>query len=214
MVTLHDIFDVGALNKAIDDGYVTDRPDASGQLGILNYTPKAQYDNHWTDVTKACRGLIYNRETLTVVARPFEKFFNWDQGAVKYPPPGPVLRMPKMDGAMLLREVRERYPDVAVTEDRHAAWFVEWGERKRRVAKTGRVGGAVALSAGALVTPWASLATLLWLQRCRSAGLRIPLLRLAGWGAVCATLTVATVIQRIRHVWRLSRATTTDSKEI
>ena len=29
-----------------------------------------------------------------------------------------------------------------------------------------------------------------------------------------ATLTVATVIQRIRHVWRLSRVTTTDSKEI
>jgi arsenical pump membrane protein len=34
----------------------------------------------------------------------------------------------------------------------------------------------VGVNAGALVTPWASLATLLWLQRCRSAGLRIPLL--------------------------------------
>ena len=31
--------------------------------------------------------------------------------------------------------------------------------------------------------------------------------------AILATLTVATVIQRIRHVWRLSSPTTTDSKE-
>jgi arsenical pump membrane protein len=48
----------------------------------------------------------------------------------------------------------------------------------------------VGVNAGALVTPWASLATLLWLQRCRSAGVRIPLLRLAGWGALCAVLCV------------------------
>ncbi|HSF97127.1 MAG TPA: SLC13 family permease [Ornithinibacter sp.] len=56
----------------------------------------------------------------------------------------------------------------------------------------------VGVNAGALVTPWASLATLLWLQRCRSAGLRIPLLRLAGWGAVCATLCVTAATLAIR----------------
>jgi arsenical pump membrane protein len=56
----------------------------------------------------------------------------------------------------------------------------------------------VGVNAGALVTPWASLATLLWLQRCRSAGVRVPLLRLAGWGALCATLcvTAATLVIR------------------
>jgi arsenical pump membrane protein len=48
----------------------------------------------------------------------------------------------------------------------------------------------VGVNAGALVTPWASLATLLWLQRCRSAGLQVPLLKLAGWGALCAVVCV------------------------
>ena len=48
----------------------------------------------------------------------------------------------------------------------------------------------VGVNAGALVTPWASLATLLWLQRCRSAGLEVPLLRLAGWGLLCAGVCV------------------------
>ncbi len=33
------------------------------------------------------------------------------------------------------------------------------------------------MNAGPLVTPWASLATLLWAARCRSAGVRIS------WGA-------------------------------
>lgn len=43
---------------------------------------------------------------------------------------------------------------------------------------------------GPLVTPWASLATLLWLQRCRAAGLSWRWWRLALGGLVCATATV------------------------
>ena len=56
----------------------------------------------------------------------------------------------------------------------------------------------VGVNAGALVTPWASLATLLWLQRCRSAGLQVPLLKLAGWGAICAALCVTAATFAIR----------------
>ncbi|AUY54670.1 arsenic transporter [Streptomyces sp. CB01881] len=39
---------------------------------------------------------------------------------------------------------------------------------------------------GPLITPWASLATLLWYERCRSAGLRVPLRGVAGTSAVLA----------------------------
>ncbi len=48
----------------------------------------------------------------------------------------------------------------------------------------------VGVNAGPLVTPWASLATLLWLQRCRSAGVSIPWRWLAPAGALCALLAV------------------------
>ena len=48
------------------------------------------------------------------------------------------------------------------------------------------------------MTPWASLATLLWLQRCRAEGVRIPLMKLAGWGALCATLCVTAATLTIR----------------
>lgn len=48
----------------------------------------------------------------------------------------------------------------------------------------------VGANVGPLVTPWASLATLLWLQRCRTAGVRWRLWRLALAGAACAVLAV------------------------
>lgn len=56
----------------------------------------------------------------------------------------------------------------------------------------------IGVNAGALVTPWASLATLLWLQRCRSAGLEVPVLKLAGWGAICAVVCVTAATLTLR----------------
>ena len=49
----------------------------------------------------------------------------------------------------------------------------------------------VGVNAGPLVTPWASLATLLWLQRCRTAGIVVPWRWLVPAGAACAVLAVA-----------------------
>lgn len=48
----------------------------------------------------------------------------------------------------------------------------------------------VGVDAGPLVTPWASLATLLWLQRCRSAGVTLHPWRLAAYGLLCAVPAV------------------------
>lgn len=50
----------------------------------------------------------------------------------------------------------------------------------------------VGTNVGPLVTPWASLATLLWFERCRWHGTRIPLLRFMATGLVLAvTATLA-----------------------
>lgn len=48
----------------------------------------------------------------------------------------------------------------------------------------------VGTNAGPLVTPWASLATLLWIQRCRSRGVAVPWRWLAPAGLLCAVLVV------------------------
>lgn len=48
----------------------------------------------------------------------------------------------------------------------------------------------VGVDAGPLVTPWASLATLLWLRVCRRSGVRVPAREVFGGGAVIAVLSV------------------------
>ena len=47
-------------------------------ITVYNYTAKAQYENHWNEVTESCRGL-WLTDSGEVVARPFRKFFNLSQ---------------------------------------------------------------------------------------------------------------------------------------
>lgn len=50
----------------------------------------------------------------------------------------------------------------------------------------------IGVNAGPLITIWASLATILWRERCRRAGVKISLWRFAWQGAVCATAATFT----------------------
>ncbi|MFP5348203.1 MAG: SLC13 family permease [Actinomycetes bacterium] len=52
----------------------------------------------------------------------------------------------------------------------------------------------VGVDAGPLVLPWASLATILWLDRCRSRHIRVPPLRLALGGLLLAVLVVPAAV--------------------
>jgi arsenical pump membrane protein len=48
----------------------------------------------------------------------------------------------------------------------------------------------IGTNAGSVVTPWASLAILLWFERCAAYGVRVPLARFAATGAVLAVGTL------------------------
>ncbi|MGA5699379.1 SLC13 family permease [Peterkaempfera bronchialis] len=52
----------------------------------------------------------------------------------------------------------------------------------------------IGTNAGALITPWASLATLLWFERCRAHGVRVPLRRFTATSAVLAVTAVAAAV--------------------
>lgn len=100
MPDITDLLEYELWQEMIDEGYVNAREHPSLPLTILNYSAKTQYEQRWNSVTEQCRGLIYNHDTNRVVARPFRKFWNWDDSRQPYPPSGPVLRMPKMDGSL------------------------------------------------------------------------------------------------------------------
>jgi RNA ligase len=59
----------------IQYGYVnvTER----GDLLLFDYTTRAHITNRWNFFERVCRGLIINKKTGEIVARPFDKFFYW-----------------------------------------------------------------------------------------------------------------------------------------
>lgn len=100
MVNLRDIFDVELLADHIKSGLITSRQHDELPFAVLNYTPECQWLRKWDDITMQCRGLVYDVRSDRVISRPFAKFFNWDESNSPYPPSGPVIRMPKMDGSL------------------------------------------------------------------------------------------------------------------
>ncbi|WP_159498902.1 SLC13 family permease [Microbacterium sp. 18062] len=52
----------------------------------------------------------------------------------------------------------------------------------------------VGVNAGPLITPWASLATLLWHERLRAEGVEVPWRRFVLWGALAAPLIVGLAV--------------------
>ena len=48
-----------------------------GDLLLFDYTTGAHIANEWNFFERVCRGLIINRQTGEILARPYEKFFYW-----------------------------------------------------------------------------------------------------------------------------------------
>lgn len=74
----------------------------------FKYSRDTQFHYKWDDVTMAARGIIFNEETGEVVARPFAKFFNYNE------PTAPTEKMvgkvhvtDKLDGSLGIGYVGE-----------------------------------------------------------------------------------------------------------
>lgn len=88
--------------KYIETGLVTERQHPEYPYLIYNYTPECQFSKAWDEVTLQCRGLIVHAETREIVARPFSKFFNYEEhlaGGLPIPDEVPVV-YPKFDGSL------------------------------------------------------------------------------------------------------------------
>ena len=81
-----DLMSLKDLTQAIEDGFVKAQEDAHTGFLIYNYTARAMIQPEAWDnpAVRICRGLIvdpYNYD-YRVVARPWEKFFNYGQAEV------------------------------------------------------------------------------------------------------------------------------------
>jgi RNA ligase len=72
-----------------------------GDLLMFAYTPAAQYAGRWNAFEQMSRGLILDGATGEVVARPFDKFFNWGEGGQTTDAPIDYV-MEKVDGSLIV----------------------------------------------------------------------------------------------------------------
>jgi RNA ligase len=98
-VKLAELFDLTELERLVAENYITARDHPSLPYKVLNYTPKTQYAQHWTQETELSRGLCYNTRDGTIIARPFRKFFNWGEREVVIPDE-PFVAYEKLDGCL------------------------------------------------------------------------------------------------------------------
>lgn len=134
---LDGIVSLDKLEAEIKAGYINRRfhPEFP-TLATVGYSDKCQFDNRWNETTMACRGIIYDTETLEVIARPFHKFFNHGQGDAQYDLDAPIMgAFNKFDGSLGIRYTRPDGRTAIATrgsfdseQARHATALVwEWG---------------------------------------------------------------------------------------
>ncbi len=91
--------DINILKKYEEGGWVKSQKHPHLPLLIWNYTPKTQYSKNWTDITIQCRGLVTNSKG-EIVARPFKKFFNYEEHKPEDIPNEDYVVYEKMDGSL------------------------------------------------------------------------------------------------------------------
>jgi len=92
-------YDLSILNDYIDRGLVIKQDHPSLPLSIYNYSRECQYSKQWDDITLTCRGLVLDNEG-NVVAKPFPKFFNYEEHKPEEIPNESFRVYEKLDGSL------------------------------------------------------------------------------------------------------------------
>ena len=87
------------LEKYYQNGLLLKQTHPRYDLTIWNYTPKVQYERLWDDITLQCRGLVTNSEGK-IIARPFKKFFNYEEHKPEDIPNEDYVVYEKLDGSL------------------------------------------------------------------------------------------------------------------
>lgn len=130
---IEDYLDVEKLEDHITTGIVERKRHAVLPLNILCYSRRATYEDIWDDITTKTRGLVV-ADDGTIIARPFEKFFNigtsyrpetWPSNLTFDPP----IVLEKLDGSLGILWEYDGFTGVASKgsfNSDHAQWATAW----------------------------------------------------------------------------------------
>lgn len=112
-------YDLNILNEYIEKGLIIKQVHPTLPLSIYNYSRTCQYGGLWDDVTLNCRGLVLDSEG-NVIAKPFPKFFNYEEHTTDEIPNESFEVFEKMDGSLGIWFYYER--ELTYSE-RYKLWF-------------------------------------------------------------------------------------------
>ena len=107
------------LETYFQNGLLSKQKHPKYDLFIWNYTPKVQYDRLWDDITIQCRGLVTDSKGK-IIARPFKKFFNYEEHKPEDIPNEDYVVYEKMDGSL---GILFYYEEELTDETRYNIWF-------------------------------------------------------------------------------------------
>ena len=90
---------LSTLERYYKDGWLIKQTHPTLPLTIWNYSQTTQYEGKWDAVALMCRGLVTD-DMGNIVARPFKKFFNIEEGKHNPTPDFDVYE--KMDGSLII----------------------------------------------------------------------------------------------------------------
>jgi len=96
-------------------------------LILFNYLNEAQYEGTWTFLERVSRGLIVDKISGEVVARPFDKFFNWNENNRTTNAPIKTITE-KLDGSLgiLYRDNGFKIATRGSFDSEQAQWATNW----------------------------------------------------------------------------------------
>lgn len=139
---LYNYINLDQLERHIESGLVSRQFHPCWPLAILNYTQEAMGKIHDDLVLRACRGLIYNFQTMEIVARPMKAFFNYNDDRYFETVPGRGLPpttayhevTEKMDGSLgIVYQYRDNLPEIA-TRGSFVSEQAQWATEHLRCA--------------------------------------------------------------------------------
>ena len=97
----------------IAEGYINKEKHPSADIYILNYSKSCSLEGKWNEATIQCRGAIVDAY-YNVIARPFEKFFNYEEIEDKsIIPGGAATAYEKIDGSLGIMYWLDEVPYIA-----------------------------------------------------------------------------------------------------
>jgi RNA ligase len=112
-------YDLEVLSDYINRGLVIKQNHPTLPLAIYNYSRECQYNGMWDDITLNCRGLVLDTDG-NVVAKPFPKFFNYEEYKPEDIPNEYFEVYEKMDGSL---GIFFYYEEELSDERRYNIWF-------------------------------------------------------------------------------------------